>query len=85
MHAAARGFLAGRGLTGAKPDQIDPENVFFELTKDEKVARAATTCAATSSSTTCRRSSAMRGFPHGMRKILFDPENQFADAGGRRV
>ena len=40
MHAAARSFLAGRGLTGAKPDQIDPENVFFELTKDEKVARA---------------------------------------------
>ena len=58
MHAAARGFL-----TDARPDRRGSRrrsirhNVFFELTKEEKVARAPRS-AARSSSTTCRRSSA---------------------------
>src|SRR5215212_618585 len=41
MHAAARGFLATRGLVGQEPSKIDPASVFFELTKEAKVARAA--------------------------------------------
>src|SRR5262249_17026503 len=41
MHAAARGFLVARGLVGPGTHQIDLANVFFELTKEEKVARAA--------------------------------------------
>jgi hypothetical protein len=44
MHAAARGFLAARGLVGDSASQI----------------------------------LAMPGFPDGMRRILFDPENQFS-------
>jgi hypothetical protein len=77
MHAAARGFLAARDLVGTAADRIDSSNVFFELTKEEKVARAA--------ALRCEvfiddlpEILAMRGFPSGMRRILFDPENQFA-------
>jgi hypothetical protein len=79
MHAAARGFLAARGLVGNHPSQIDPASVFFELTKEDKVARAA--------SLRCKvfvddlpEILAMPGFPDGMRRILFDPENQFEDS-----
>ena len=77
MHAAARGFLAARGLVGDGASQIDPAKVFFELTKEEKVARAA--------ALQCEvfvddlpEILAMPGFPDSMRRILFDPENQFA-------
>jgi hypothetical protein len=82
MHAAARGFLAARSLVGDAASQINPDNVFFELTKDAKVARAATL--------RCEvfvddlpEILAMPGFPDNMRRILFDPDNQFADAADR--
>jgi hypothetical protein len=84
MHAAARSFLAARNLVGAGADQIDSSNVFFELTKEEKVARAA--------ALRCEvfiddlpEILAMQGFPPRMRRILFDPENQFAGAIGAGV
>jgi hypothetical protein len=80
MHAAARGFLAERNLAGTGADRIDSSNVFFELTKEEKVARAA--------ALRCEvfiddlpEILAMPGFPPRMRRILFDPENQFAGRG----
>jgi hypothetical protein len=77
MHAAARAFLTDRGLIGAGTSRIDPAKVFFELTKEAKVARAA--------GLGCDlfiddlpEILAMPGFPEGMQKILFDPDNQFA-------
>ena len=39
MHEAARGFLRDRGLSG--PAAIPADQVFFELTRDEKADRAA--------------------------------------------
>jgi hypothetical protein len=73
MHAAARGFLERQRLVGG--DAIPDGNVFFELTKEEKVARAA--------SLGCDvfiddlpEILAMPGFPAGMTKVLFDPDNQ---------
>jgi hypothetical protein len=81
MHAAARGFLTDRGLMGAGVDQIDPANVFFELTKDDKVARAHT-LACEIFVDDLPEILSLGGFPEGMRKILFDPENQFAGAAG---
>jgi hypothetical protein len=79
MHAAARGFLAARDLVGDGASQIDPARVFFELTKQDKVARAA--------ALRCEvfiddlpEILAMPGFPDGMRRILFDPENQFENS-----
>jgi hypothetical protein len=77
MHAAARGFLTDRALMGAGETQIAPERVFFELTKDEKVARA-NTLACGVFIDDLPEILAMGGFPDGMRKVLFDPENQFA-------
>jgi hypothetical protein len=84
MHAAARDFLTDRSLMGTGPGRIMPDNVFFELTKDEKVARAR--------DLRCEvfiddlpEILAMAGFPDGMRKILFDPESQFAGAAGDRT
>ena len=79
MHAAARGFLTARGLVGDDVGQIAPDNVFFELTKEAKVARAA--------ALRCDlfvddlpEILAMPGFPDDMRRILFDPDNRFAGA-----
>ncbi len=72
---------AAWSATGAA--QIDPANVFFELTKEDKVARAP--------QLRCEvfiddlpEILAMAGFPDGMRRILFDPENQFAGNAGDR-
>ena len=77
MHAAARGFLASRGLMGKGHQQIEPRNVFFELTKEEKIARVSELgCEAFIDD--LPEILAMAGFPNGMRKILFDPESRFA-------
>jgi hypothetical protein len=75
MHAAARGFLAARGLVGDGTSQISPANVYFELTKEEKVARA-TTLRCEMFIDDLPEILAMSGFPLGMRRILFDPENR---------
>jgi hypothetical protein len=78
MHAAARGFLTDRSLIGSGMAQIDPANVFFELTKEEKVACAhALACDVFIDD--LPEILGLDGFPVGMRKILFDPENRFAD------
>ena len=79
LHAAARDFLAACGLIGDDEGQIAPGNVFFELTKEAKVARAADLeCAAFIDD--LPEILAMDGFPPTMRKILFDPESQFANS-----
>jgi hypothetical protein len=81
MHAAARGFLTARGLMGSGSAQIDPDKVFFELTKEEKVARA-WKLACEVFIDDLPEILGMRGFPEGMRKILFDPDNLFAGTAG---
>jgi hypothetical protein len=84
MHAAARGFLQARGLIGKGSAQIDPANVYFELTKEEKVARAAG-LAVEMFIDDLPEILAMAGFPQSMRKILFDPDNQFAGRADGQV
>ena len=76
LHAAAKGFLAARGLVGDGVSQIDPSRVFFELTQQDKVARAAA-LACEAFIDDLPEILAMPGFPAGMRRILFDPENRF--------
>jgi hypothetical protein len=81
LHAAARSFLVARGLVG--DGRIDPANVFFELTKEEKACRIA-----------ALRSAAfvddlpeifdLPDFPDGTRRILFDPACQFANLALRK-
>ncbi|MGY3605897.1 MULTISPECIES: hypothetical protein [unclassified Bradyrhizobium] len=81
MHAAARAFLVDRGLIGEGAAKIDPAKVFFELTKEEKVARAAD-LRVNMFIDDLPEILAMQGFPEGMHKILFDPDNQFAGHAG---
>lgn len=74
MHAAALGFLNARGFVGET--MIPEANVYFEETKDAKVARA--------SALGCEvfiddlpEILAMPGLPVAARAILFDPDGQF--------
>lgn len=76
MHEAARGFLIARDLVGE--GALPADDVFFALTKEEKVAQAA--------QLGCEvfiddlpEILAMPGFPPGMRSILFDPDDQHAN------
>jgi hypothetical protein len=83
LHAAARGFLVERGLVGAGHGQIDPANVFFELTKEAKVARiAALGCEAFIDD--LPEIFASPDFPGTARRILFDPVDQFTDLARQR-
>jgi hypothetical protein len=83
LHAAARGFLIERGLVGADRGQIDPANVFFELTKEAKVARiAALRCQAFIDD--LPEIFASPDFPGTTRRILFDPVDQFTDLARQR-
>jgi hypothetical protein len=83
LHAAARGFLIERGLVGAGRGQIDPANVFFELTKEAKVAGIAMLgCEAFVDD--LPEIFASPDFPGSTRRILFDPANQFADLASQR-
>ncbi len=79
LHAAARGFLEAKGLAGTGPGQIAPENIFFEVTKEEKVARAAALgCDVFIDD--LPEILLMSGFPDRMQRILFDPEDRLAGA-----
>ena len=83
LHAAARGFLTARGLVGGACGQIDPANVFFELTRKAKVARiAALGCEAFIDD--LPEIFASPDFPDVTRRILFDPANQFVDIAHQR-
>jgi hypothetical protein len=83
LHAAARGFLIERGLVGSSDGQIDPANVFFELTKEAKVARiAALRCEAFIDD--LPEIFASPDFPGTARRILFDPVDQFTDLARQR-
>jgi hypothetical protein len=80
MHAAARGFLVAHGLIGDGTAGIDPAAVYFELTKEDKVARAAQ-LGCDMFIDDLPEILGLPGFPLGMRKILFDPGGQFAGRG----
>ena len=79
MHAAARAFLGDRGLIGEGAARINPRRVFFELSRQEKVARAAD-LGVNMFIDDLPEILSMPGFPPEMRKILFDPDKRFAGA-----
>ncbi|MGH6681865.1 MAG: hypothetical protein ACREDL_23690, partial [Bradyrhizobium sp.] len=80
MHAAARAFLGDHGLIGEGAARIDPRRVFFELSKEDKVARAAELGVGMFIDDLPEILS-MPGFPPDVRKILFDPDRRFTGAG----
>lgn len=76
MHAAARGFLDAQKLVGA--DGISADRVFFELTKEEKTARAhglEVDVFIDDLPEILKMMTASKA----LRGILFDPEDQFRD------
>lgn len=79
LHEAARGFLLNRGLVGE--GAIAQSNVFFEVTKEDKVARAAA-IGVDVFVDDLPEILGMSGFPASVRKILFDPENYHAGKTG---
>lgn len=78
MHAAARGFLLARGFSGEGGDRIADSRIFFELTKEEKVARALALQVDVFIDD-LPEILAMPGFPEGVRPILFDPHGSHPD------
>jgi hypothetical protein len=83
LHAAARGFLNARSLVGGASEQIDPADVFFELTKEAKVARvAALGCEVFIDD--LPEIFVSPDFPALARRILFDPADQFAELARQR-
>ncbi len=82
MHSAARGFLESNKLVG--PGGVDASNIFFELTKEEKVARAKTLGVDVFIDDLPEILS-MRGFPEGVRAILFDPSSTIRTAAASSV
>jgi hypothetical protein len=84
MHAAARGFLIARGF--AEPDGVIPAaRAFFELTKEAKVARAAS-LEIDVFIDDLPEILAMDGWASQTRKILFDPGGAYLQgtANGQR-
>jgi hypothetical protein len=72
LHEAARGWIKNTFMDG-NTNLIEPENVFFELTKEEKITRIA--------DIGCNyfiddlpEILRMPGFPKKLKRILFDPE-----------
>lgn len=79
LHEAARSWV-GKYLIDGMNDLIHPDKVFFELTKEEKIARIA--------DTECDffiddlpEILMMPGFPPRTVGMLFDPDNGHADKG----
>lgn len=80
LHAAARGFLSDQRLVGG--DMIPVVNVFFEISKEAKVARAAA-LGIDAFIDDLPEILTMAGFAGATRRILFDPEDQYgAPAAG---
>jgi hypothetical protein len=83
LHASARGFLEARRLIGGGTG-LRPEHLFFELTMEDKVARAlALGCEAFVDD--LPEILEMPAIRDNMRPILFDPEEHFAAIDGAAV
>lgn len=72
LHAAARGFLEARGLAGAGAGRIAHERIFFEASKEAKIARARALDVDVFIDD-LPEILTMPGLPDAVRAILFDP------------
>jgi hypothetical protein len=81
LHKSARDFLVAQRVVGDGGDLVRAGNVFFELTKEDKIARiAALRCDVFIDD--LPELLAMDGFPKGIRRILFDPDAHYTSGGG---
>lgn len=83
LHAAARGWIE-QSLHDRQGPLIEPANVFFELTKEEKCARLAT-LSCDSFVDDLPELLTSPAFPKHVEPLLFDPEGHHAAAGLRTV
>ena len=84
LHDAARDWLARHGFHDAEGIGLPAECVFFEETKEAKLARiAGTSC--THFVDDLPELLAHPLFPPGVRRILFDPHGQHGSAAGADV
>lgn len=81
LHKSARAFLAATGLAGA--DAIAEDAIFFELTKDEKAARAAT-LQVDAFVDDLPEILAMPAYS-GVRRVLFDPSGTMPEGDYERA
>jgi hypothetical protein len=80
LHEAARGFLAGKGIAGGEAALLDPAEVFFELTIEEKLKRIASE-KCTIFIDDLPEILTHPSFPCAVRPVLFDPQNAHAAHG----
>lgn len=76
LHESARAFLGVQKLVHETEGLIPAGNVFFELTKEEKIARVAA-LGLDVFVDDLPEILAMEGFPERTRAILFDPEGHY--------
>lgn len=77
LHAAARGFLTANGVAGAGA-LIGDDRVFFETTKEQKIARIAA-LNLDAFIDDLPEILSMPGFPERTRGLLFDPDARWPD------
>jgi hypothetical protein len=77
LHDAARGWVENYLVEGVK-NLIEPDQVFFEVTKKDKIARIAQ-CECDFYIDDLPEILSMPGFPKKTERILFDPENSHGD------
>jgi hypothetical protein len=77
LHAAARGWLERQGFFASDGIGLRGNDVFFELTKDEKLARI-TACGATHCIDDLPEILTAPAFPTHVARILFDPQRVHA-------
>lgn len=75
LHDAARGWVESFLVDGVK-NLIEPDQIFFEVTKEDKVARIAQ-CECDFYIDDLPEILLMSGFPQETAPILFDPENNY--------
>ena len=81
LHNAASNWLCHYGLLNTEQTNLNPENVYFELTKPEKIQRIAELeCDWFIDDLPELLSDPM--FPTTVRKMLFDPHRQFHGLAG---
>jgi hypothetical protein len=76
LHASARGFLEAQGVVGVG-GAVTPDHVFFEETKEQKVARIAA-LDLDAFIDDLPEILLMPGFPERTAPLLFDPDERFA-------
>ena len=81
LHQAARHFLAEHGFDDPARIGLPADRISFHETKGEKIARI-NAAGCTHFIDDLPEILSLDGFPPHMRKILFDPENQFVSEAG---